>query len=137
MVQIFCPLTTYSSPSRTARVRSEARSEPAPGSEKPWHQTTSPLRIGVRWRAFCSSLPCTMSAGPSMLMPTLLPTPGALAEASSALRMYCSIQLSPPPPYSRGQWGATQPFSAKAENHSSAAWRAPSSSSSRSRAHCV
>jgi hypothetical protein len=31
-VQIFCPLTTNSSPSRTARVRSEARSLPASGS---------------------------------------------------------------------------------------------------------
>ena len=33
-VQIFWPLITQSSPSRTARVRSPARSEPAPGSEK-------------------------------------------------------------------------------------------------------
>ena len=32
-VQIFWPLITYSSPSRMARVCSEARSEPAPGSE--------------------------------------------------------------------------------------------------------
>ena len=32
-VQIFWPLTTYSSPSRMARVCSDARSEPAPGSE--------------------------------------------------------------------------------------------------------
>lgn len=31
--QIFEPLITYSSPSRTARVWSAARSEPAPGSE--------------------------------------------------------------------------------------------------------
>jgi len=29
----FCPLTTYSSPSRRADARSEAKSEPAPGSE--------------------------------------------------------------------------------------------------------
>ena len=33
LVQIFEPFTTYSSPSRTARVLSEARSEPEPGSE--------------------------------------------------------------------------------------------------------
>ncbi len=36
------PVTTYSSPRRSARVRSEARSEPACGSEKPWHHTLSP-----------------------------------------------------------------------------------------------
>ena len=34
-VQIFCPLTTHSSPSRAALVRSAARSEPASGSEYP------------------------------------------------------------------------------------------------------
>ena len=33
LVQIFWPFTTKSSPSRTARVWSEARSLPAPGSE--------------------------------------------------------------------------------------------------------
>ena len=32
VVQIFCPLTTYSSPSRTARVLRDARSVPASGS---------------------------------------------------------------------------------------------------------
>ena len=32
-VQIFVPLTTYASPSRTARVARLARSDPAPGSE--------------------------------------------------------------------------------------------------------
>jgi hypothetical protein len=31
-VKIFCPLITYWSPSRTAVVRSAARSVPAPGS---------------------------------------------------------------------------------------------------------
>ena len=48
-VQIFCPLTTYSSPSRTAAVLSAARSDPASGSEKPWHQMTSPAEIRFRW----------------------------------------------------------------------------------------
>ena len=41
-VQIFWPVTTHSSPSRTARVVSDARSEPAPGSLKSWHQISSP-----------------------------------------------------------------------------------------------
>ncbi len=34
-VHTFWPVTRYTSPSRTARVDSEARSLPAPGSEKP------------------------------------------------------------------------------------------------------
>ena len=32
-VQIFCPLMTHSSPSSSALVESDARSEPEPGSE--------------------------------------------------------------------------------------------------------
>ena len=47
-VQIFWPLTTYSSPSRTARVPRLARSEPAPGSLNSWHQISSPASIGKR-----------------------------------------------------------------------------------------
>jgi hypothetical protein len=43
-VQIFEPLTIHSSPSRTARVLSEARSLPASGSLKSWHQISSPER---------------------------------------------------------------------------------------------
>ncbi len=41
VVQTFCPVRTHSSPSRTARVASEARSEPAPGSLNSWHQRSS------------------------------------------------------------------------------------------------
>ena len=48
VVQTFCPVTTHSSPSLTAFVFSEARSEPDSGSEKPWHQISSPVRIGSR-----------------------------------------------------------------------------------------
>jgi hypothetical protein len=51
VVQVFCPLTTYSSPSRTAVVRSEARSEPASGSENPWHHQMSRAAVGGRNRA--------------------------------------------------------------------------------------
>ena len=48
VVHTFCPLTTQSSPSRRARVFSDARSEPDSGSEKPWHQISSADRIGAR-----------------------------------------------------------------------------------------
>ena len=48
LVHTFWPVTTHSSPSLTARVFSDARSEPASGSEKPWHQISSPERIGGR-----------------------------------------------------------------------------------------
>ena len=44
VVHTFCPSTTHSSPSRTARVLSAARSEPAPGSLNIWHQISSQLK---------------------------------------------------------------------------------------------
>ncbi len=70
-VQSFWPLTTQWSPSSTARVDSDARSEPDPGSEKPWHHLSSPLRIrGRKWR-FCSSVPQRSSVPPSILMPNV------------------------------------------------------------------
>jgi hypothetical protein len=46
--QIFEPLTTHSSPSRTARVPRLARSLPASGSLKSWHQISSPASSGNR-----------------------------------------------------------------------------------------
>jgi len=57
VVQIFWPLTTRSSPSRSARVRRLARSEPALGSEYPWHHMFSPLSTRGRWKAFCGGVP--------------------------------------------------------------------------------
>ena len=45
-VHTFWPVTTHSSPSSTARVATLARSEPASGSLKSWHHTSSPRSIG-------------------------------------------------------------------------------------------
>ena len=44
--QTFWPETIHSSPSRTARVATLARSEPEPGSLNSWHQAASPVAIG-------------------------------------------------------------------------------------------
>jgi hypothetical protein len=75
VLHTFWPVTTYSSPSRTARVRSDARSEPASGSEKPWHHTLSPRRMRGRWRRRCSSVPSAIRVGPAWAVPTkLMPT---------------------------------------------------------------
>ena len=48
VVQVFWPLTIYLSPLRSALVLSEARSEPEPGSEKPWHHQSSTLAMRGR-----------------------------------------------------------------------------------------
>ncbi len=45
---VLWPLTTQESPSSTAEHRSDARSEPAFGSEKPWHQMSSPRSMRGR-----------------------------------------------------------------------------------------
>jgi hypothetical protein len=42
-VQIFWPFTTHSLPCFTAFERRPARSDPADGSEKSWHQISSPV----------------------------------------------------------------------------------------------
>src|ERR1700755_184309 len=57
VVQVFWPLMIHLSPLRSALVFSEARSEPEPGSEKPWHHQSSTLAIRGRYFFFCSSLP--------------------------------------------------------------------------------
>ena len=41
-VQTFCPVSRQPPSTRCARVRSEARSDPAPGSLNSWHQVSSP-----------------------------------------------------------------------------------------------
>ena len=53
----FVPLSTQSSPSRTACVRSDAASDPASGSDSANAPSISPRAIGLRNRSFCSSLP--------------------------------------------------------------------------------
>ena len=56
-VHTFWPLTTKWSPSSTARVFSEARSEPAPGSLIPNDAVISARRIGTAHFRFCSGVP--------------------------------------------------------------------------------
>jgi hypothetical protein len=68
VMNTFVPFSTHSSPSRSARVRSEARSEPAFGSEKPRHQSSSALRSVGRNRAFCSAVPNARSVGAEILI---------------------------------------------------------------------
>ena len=109
LVQTFCPVTRQPSPSGTARVLSAARSEPASGSENPWHQISSPERIGPRNRSFCSSVPQTISVGPPSRMPSTLAASGARARPSSSKKIADSVSVAPRPPCSTGQWTAAQP----------------------------
>ena len=84
VVQIFWPLRTYSSPARSARICRAARSEPAPGSEKPWHQIVSQCSSGLMISRFCSSVPTAMTVGARKARPRTLTLDGAPALAISS-----------------------------------------------------
>src|SRR5271163_62748 len=108
-VHTFWPLTTKWSPWSTARVRRLARSPPAPGSEKPWHQRSSPARMRGKWRFFCASVPHWIRVGPSRLIALAPGRIGARARKYSSSKITCCIKSAPRPPYSLGQEMPTQP----------------------------
>ena len=118
-VQIFCPSITHSSPSSTARVVSPARSEPAFGSENPWHHESSPERIRGRNARFCSSVPHFNSVLPTIFTVTvsLAGPSGTIARAHSSTSTTCSSLLMPPPPYSTGQASPRRPSANSVARH--------------------
>jgi hypothetical protein len=103
-------LITQSSPSRTALVFSDARSEPASGSEKPWHHQMSRLAVAGRNFFFCSSEPKFAITGPTMLA---LNASGGGTQASciSSCQMWRCNGLQSWPPHSTGQLGTARPAS--------------------------
>ena len=112
-VQIFWPSITHSSPSSTARVVRPARSEPAFGSENPWHHESSPERMrgrkcallllgpplqqGVAHHLHADGVAAPDRAAPS---PGRTPPPARPARAWSC----------PAPPYSVGHARPSRPF---------------------------
>src|SRR5680860_1927171 len=59
-----------------------ARSEPASGSLKPWHQMSRADRIRGSQRAFCSGVPKAMIVGPASPRPSTLTRAGAPARVN-------------------------------------------------------
>ena len=57
VIRLFAPFTTYSSPSRTARVSMAWTSLPALGSVMQMPPRFSPVAIRGRNRSFCSGVP--------------------------------------------------------------------------------
>src|SRR3954447_6768423 len=110
---------THSSPSRTAEVFSEARSEPLFGSLNPWHHAISPLMILGRNSFFCSSLPHCKIVGPTSVSPKKSARRGALARANSSASTTPCIVDRPLPPYSFGHEAQIQPPSNNFCVHSS------------------
>ena len=83
------PLTTQSSPSRTAVVWMPARSEPVPGSVIAIPSTVSPATTPGSQRAFCSSVPMSTMYGAMMSLTRLGPTiaGNTRARVASSVRM--------------------------------------------------
>ena len=63
VVQTFWPVSDQPPSARTARMASDARSEPAPGSLNSWHHMISPRMVGPIQRSCCSAVPCAISVG--------------------------------------------------------------------------
>jgi hypothetical protein len=102
-VQTFWPFTTYSSPSSSARVMSEGRSDPAAGSLKSWHHSASPRSIGPRCSSCWAAVPQAMSVGPTMARPTDRAPALTSKCASSWEKIICSTGVPLRPPNSFGQ----------------------------------
>src|ERR1700729_1895414 len=98
-VQTFWPSMCQAPFSRHAWVRSAPRSDPAPGSENPWHQRSAPDSTRGRKRRFCSSVPIASSVLPIIftLKLSVLQPVGAPAWAVS-LEEHALLELAQPAP---------------------------------------
>ena len=110
---------THSSPSSSARVLRLARSLPASGSLKPWHQAMVPFRMPGMNCCFCSSEAHWRMVGPTRVSPKKSARSGASARANSSLSTTDSMRLRPLPPYSLGHEAQIQPPSKSLAVHSS------------------
>ena len=88
--------------------RSEARSEPASGSEKPWLHQMSRLAVLGRNFFFCSSVPNWASTGP-IIEALKASGVGTNARCSSSCQMWRCRSVQPRPPHSSGQCGTARP----------------------------
>ncbi|CAM5694680.1 hypothetical protein SALBM135S_09867 [Streptomyces alboniger] len=114
---------------RRAVDRSEARSEPASGSDQAWAQITSPVAMGGSTRARCSAVPWSKRVGASRLMPFCETRPGAPAAWYSSSNSSHLTRSTPCPPNSSGQETTDQRPAASTRSH--ARWAAKPASVSR------
>src|SRR5581483_11324619 len=117
VVQTFCPSMTHSSPSSSARVVSEARSEPAPGSLKPCPHISSHAVMAGRNRCFCAGVPNSMRVGPNRSLPCTPTQYGASAAACSMWNRSSWRAVPPRPPYSAGHDTLSHRPAARARSH--------------------
>ncbi len=129
VVQIFEPLSTQTSPSRTAEVSAPATSDPPLGSERNWAQIASPRRIGGMCLRFCSSVPKsrrTLMQGAKV--GTWIRSGNSCLFSSSLSARWCA-GVSSWPPYSFGMQTPASPAS-KSIRWSARSWATAASSAS-------
>ncbi|MCY1231747.1 hypothetical protein D9M72_442070 [compost metagenome] len=102
LMKVLLPLMTYSSPSRTALVRIDFRSEPVPGSVMAMAMMVSPRQILGSQRCFCSSVPKRTMYGAVMSECTDRLKPETPERCSSSASTQEWPKSPPPPPYSVG-----------------------------------
>ena len=83
VIHVLLPLTTYSSPSRTAVVRIDCRSDPPPGSVSAIAALISPVAILGSSRVRCSSVPNVKMSLAMTLCPPIAPARLIQPRASS------------------------------------------------------
>ena len=102
-VQIFWPSMRQPPSTSVAFVLSAARSEPASGSLKPWHQMTCARRDRREGGPpSAASVPNAMIAGPTQLRPMYCAPRGSWCAHISSRTTVCSHTDPPRPPYSTG-----------------------------------
>ncbi len=107
VVQVFCPEITQPSVSLRALVLKLARSDPAPGSDKPG--TTSREIDDARQEALFLLLEPNVDHRADHADAERTSS-GALPRCVSSRKIESWIGLQPVPPHAGGQWGAAQPL---------------------------
>ncbi len=117
-IQHFVPVSTQSSPSRTALVRMPTTSLPACGSESPKPARSSPVATPRTYCCFCSSLPA-ISTGPvgSRVSSSMSAAVFEYFATSSIASVRPRIP-APDPPYSSGTTSPSRPVSRNSSKRS-------------------
>ena len=100
---------THSSPSRIGARGEAARSEPAPGSLKSWHHTSSPRSIGVEEALSLLGRAVGHQRRADHVDADHEEVRRHVEAASSSANTPASIPVRPRPPWSTGQWMAAHP----------------------------
>ncbi len=97
----FSPVTSKSSPTGVAVVRSAVRSEPAPGSVSAKPDSDWPLASRGRKRAFCSALPKLRTGSTAPMQPCTDARPAIIASCTATRVRKCVKRANgaPWPPY--------------------------------------